>query len=98
MDEGAWTRVRGRAGCPLDRIGLFILCGTRRQANNLTVFGLIYRIPDRPGDRLSGFGSCCSREDVTTRSNTHKDTYPQIMLAPVDAYIDSSTDASIPRR
>ncbi len=22
VDEGAWTRVRGRAGCPLDRIGL----------------------------------------------------------------------------
>ena len=95
--------MRGR-GCVDEQVAPWIGLGClfyavpRRQANNLTVFGLIYRIPDRPGDRLSGFGSCCSREDVTTRSNTHKDTYPQIMLAPVDAYIDSSTDASIPRR
>jgi hypothetical protein len=22
LADGAWTRVRGRAGCPLDRIGL----------------------------------------------------------------------------
>jgi hypothetical protein len=94
--------VRGR-GCVDEQVAPWIGLGCYSMrystpSEQFDSFGLIYRIPDRPGDRLSGFGSCCSREDVTTRSNTHKDTYPQIMLAPVDAYIDSSTDASIPRR